>query len=83
LPAGQYLDETPLTEVELPTRLRNALAAEGVMTVGDVRDLSDANLRSFQNVGDGYVRKLRQMFGPSRILSKSQAARPSADPKED
>jgi DNA-directed RNA polymerase alpha subunit len=67
-----HSDETRLEVVELPNRLRNALKIEGVETVGDVRDLSDANLRSFQNVGDGFFRLLRTLFGPSRVQQKNR-----------
>ncbi|MCK1268726.1 hypothetical protein IVB44_38420 [Bradyrhizobium sp. 49] len=50
----------------MPSRLRNALEIEGVKTVGEVRNMADADLLSFQNLGAASVRHLRQLFGASR-----------------
>jgi DNA-directed RNA polymerase alpha subunit len=62
----QFSDETPLHQIDLPSRLRNALQIEGVKTVGEVRNMADADLLSFQNIGAASVRNLRQLFGASR-----------------
>lgn len=62
----QFSDETPLDQIDLPSRLRNALEIEGVNTVGEVRNMADADLLSFQNLGAASVRHLRQLFGASR-----------------
>ena len=34
-------DETPISRVNLPTRIRNVLTAEGIKTVGEARETSD------------------------------------------
>ncbi|UPJ99991.1 hypothetical protein IVB07_39025 (plasmid) [Bradyrhizobium sp. 172] len=46
----------------MPSRLRNALEIEGVKTVGEVRNMADADLLSFQNLGAASVRHLRQLL---------------------
>lgn len=61
----QISDETPLDQIDLPTRIRNALALEGVKTVGEVLDMADDDLRSFQNLGASSIRHLRRLLGPS------------------
>ena len=66
----QLSDETSLDQVDLPPRLRNAFASEGIKTVGEVRDLADADLRSLQNLGAASVRHVRRLFGPSRQRGK-------------
>jgi hypothetical protein len=40
----------------LPTRIFNALSNAGLRTLGEVRESSDAILRSFQDLGSGSVR---------------------------
>ena len=47
-------------EVRMPTRIANALSNAGLRTLGEVRVSSDANLLTFQDVGPGTVRWLRE-----------------------
>jgi DNA-directed RNA polymerase alpha subunit len=61
-----FPNDTPLIETDLPARLQHALSAEGIRTVGDVRNLSDLDLRCIRRVGNQSFRLLRKMFGPSR-----------------
>jgi len=56
-------DETPISRVNLPTRIRNVLTAEGIKTVGEARETSDETLLSFQDLGKGSVAELRQLLG--------------------
>jgi DNA-directed RNA polymerase alpha subunit len=42
----QIPDNTPIREVQFPTRIKNALFAAGLKTVGEVREMSDAALLS-------------------------------------
>jgi DNA-directed RNA polymerase alpha subunit len=58
VPTPELPDDTPLDSVELPTRIRNVLAAEGLKTVGDIREASDAMLLSLQDLGKGSVAHL-------------------------
>jgi DNA-directed RNA polymerase alpha subunit len=74
-PTPELPDDTPLDNVELPTRIRNVLAAAGLRTVGEVREISDETLLSFQDLGKTSVAHLRETLGlPStdgvRPLSK-------------
>jgi DNA-directed RNA polymerase alpha subunit len=74
-PTPELPDDTPISEVELPTRIRNVLAAAGLKTVGEVREVSDDTLLSFQDFGKGSIALLRETLGlPScdgvRPLSK-------------
>ena len=62
-PTPELPDCTPLEEVHLSTRIRNALKFGELKTVGDVRTASDAVLLSFQDLGHGSVRHLRETLG--------------------
>ena len=62
-PTPELPDDTPLDSVELPRRIRNVLAAEGLKTVGDIREASDAMLLSLQDLGKGSVAHLRETLG--------------------
>jgi DNA-directed RNA polymerase alpha subunit len=60
-------DDTPISDVKLPTRTQNALTAAGLKTVGEVREISDENLLSLHGLGKGSVALLRETLGlPSR-----------------
>ncbi len=74
-PTPELPDDTPLDSVELPARIRTVLAAAGLRTVGEVREISDETLLSFQDLGKTSVAHLRETLGlPStdgvRPLSK-------------
>jgi hypothetical protein len=56
-------DDTLISDIELPTRIRNVLAAEGLKTVGEVRETSDEILLSFQDLGKASVAHLRETVG--------------------
>lgn len=56
-------DETPISEVELSTRIRNALSVGGLKTVGEVREASDATLLSLNDFGQGSLTQLPEMLG--------------------
>jgi DNA-directed RNA polymerase alpha subunit len=71
-PTPELPDDTPLDSVELPTRIRNVLAAEGLKTVGDIREASDAMLLSLQDLGKGSVAHLRETLG----LGSTDGVRP-------
>jgi DNA-directed RNA polymerase alpha subunit len=56
----ELADETSISDVELTTRVRNALNAAGVKTVGEVREMSDKTLLSLPDFGQyslSYLRK--------------------------
>jgi DNA-directed RNA polymerase alpha subunit len=75
-PTPELPDDTPISDVEFPARIRNVLAAAGLKTVGEVRETSDEILLSFQHLGKASVAHLRETLGlPScdgvRPLGKS------------
>jgi DNA-directed RNA polymerase alpha subunit len=59
-------DETPIEDVELPPRLRNALSEAGYETVGEVKQASDGTLLSLQNFGHRSLRLLRAVLGSGK-----------------
>jgi DNA-directed RNA polymerase alpha subunit len=63
-PTPELLDDTPIDNVRLSTRIRNALNYAGLKTVGEVRETSDATILSFQDIGRGSVAHLRETLGP-------------------
>jgi DNA-directed RNA polymerase alpha subunit len=71
-PTPELPDNTPLDNVELPVRVRNVLAAAGLNTVGDVREISDETLLSFQDLGKGSLAHLRETLG----LPSTEGVRP-------
>ncbi len=52
-----------MDQVEFPPRIRNVLAAAGLKTVGEVREISDDTLLSFQSFSKGSVALLRGTLG--------------------
>ena len=58
-PTPELPDDTPISDVEFPARIRNVLAAAGLKTVGEVRETSDEILLSFQDLGKASVAHLR------------------------
>jgi len=56
-------DDTPLDNVRLSSRIRNALSAAGWKTVGEIREASDETLLSLQDLGKGSVSHLRETLG--------------------
>jgi DNA-directed RNA polymerase alpha subunit len=72
-PALDLLDDTPIGNVRFSTRIRNAMAAAGWKTVGEIRDASDATLLSLQDLGPGSVKQPRETLG----LPSCNGVRPS------
>jgi DNA-directed RNA polymerase alpha subunit len=62
-PTPELPDNTPITDVEFPARIRNMLAAAGLKTVGEVREAPDEVLLSFQDIGKASVTLLRETLG--------------------
>jgi DNA-directed RNA polymerase alpha subunit len=50
-PAPELPDDTLIEQVRFSTRIRNALNAAGMKTIGEVRETSDDNLLSLQDLG--------------------------------
>ena len=62
-PTPELPDDTPLERVQLPARIRKVLDLAGLKTVGDVREISDDTLLSFQDFGKGSVALIRETLG--------------------
>jgi DNA-directed RNA polymerase alpha subunit len=62
-PTPELPDDTPISDVEFPARIRNVLAAAGLKTVGEVRETSDEILLSLQDLGKGSVAHLPETLG--------------------
>jgi DNA-directed RNA polymerase alpha subunit len=71
-PAPEVPDDTPVANVRFSTRVRNALNAAGLKTVGEVREASDATLLGLPELGRGSVAHLRETLG----LPSTDGARP-------
>jgi DNA-directed RNA polymerase alpha subunit len=56
-------DYASIDQVRFPPRIKWALVAAGLKTVGDVRNTSDATLLSIQNLGQSSVTRLRNELG--------------------
>jgi DNA-directed RNA polymerase alpha subunit len=56
-------DHVSIDKVQLPPRVKRALVAAGLKTVGDVRKTSDATLLSIQNLAKISVTLLRKELG--------------------
>jgi DNA-directed RNA polymerase alpha subunit len=62
-PAPELPDDTPIGNVRFPTRIRNALSAAGMKTIGEVHETSDDNLLSLQDLGPSSISLLREALG--------------------
>jgi len=62
-PAPELPDDTPVENVRFATRIRKALHAAGIKTVGDAREVSDATLLSLPDFGSGSLSYLREALG--------------------
>jgi len=62
-PTPDLPDEMPIEKLLFTTRVQRALSVEGVKTVGEIREKSDQELLSFQNLGRRSVAHLRVTLG--------------------
>jgi DNA-directed RNA polymerase alpha subunit len=53
-------DGTRIVDVDLPTRIQNVLASNGIKTVGELRKTGDDALLSFQDLGSRSVAFIRE-----------------------
>jgi DNA-directed RNA polymerase alpha subunit len=66
-------DDMLISDVELPARIREVLAAAGLETVGEVRETADETLLSFQDLGKSSVAHIRETLG---LPSSTDGVRP-------
>ena len=62
-PTPELPDDTPIREVQFPTRGKNALFAAGLKTVGEVREMSGKALLALPDFGQASVAHLRETLG--------------------
>jgi len=62
-PAPELPDDTLIENVRFSNRIRNALNASGLKTVGEIREASDASLLALPDLGKGSVTHLREALG--------------------
>ena len=67
-PTPELPDNTLTREVNFPTRIKNALFAAGLKTVGEVQEMSDQDLLSLPDFGKGSLAELRQTLGLPSML---------------
>ena len=72
-PSPELPDDTPIENVRFSTRIRNALDAAGMKTIGEVRETSDDNLLSLQDLGPSSISYLRESLG----LPSTDGVRPT------
>ena len=62
-PAPELPDATLIENVRFSARIRKALNAAGMKTIGEVRKISDDTLLSLRDLGSGSVAHLRKTLG--------------------
>jgi DNA-directed RNA polymerase alpha subunit len=77
-PSPELSDNVSIREIRFPTRIRNALFAAGLKTVGEVREISDEALLSLPNFGKASVAYLRATHGlPSTVGVRPLGKKPA------
>jgi DNA-directed RNA polymerase alpha subunit len=72
-PTPQLPDDTPIDTLRLTTRMREALRAEGLKTVGEIREKSDRQLLTIRDLGNGSIAQLRASLGVASVRAVRQA----------
>jgi hypothetical protein len=62
-PSRNPPDNTRIADVDLPTRIQNVLAWNGIATLGQLREMPDKTLLSFQDLGHRSLAFLREYLG--------------------
>jgi DNA-directed RNA polymerase alpha subunit len=74
VPTPELPDDTPIERVLFSTRIRNALRAADLKTVGEMRELSDETLISLPDFGRDSLSDLRMKLG----LPSTDGVRPTS-----
>jgi len=72
-PTPQLPDDTPIDTLRITTRMREALRAEGLKTVGEIREKSDRQLLTIRDLGNGSIAQLRASLGVASVRVVRQA----------
>jgi len=73
MPTPQLPDDTPIELLRLAARMREALCAEGLKTVGEIREKSDEQLLTIRGLGSGSIAHLRASLGVVSVRVVRQA----------
>ena len=73
MPTPQLPDDTPIDKLRLPGRMREALRAGGLKTVGEIREKSDRQLLAIGDLGSGSIAQLRASLGVASVRVVRQA----------
>jgi DNA-directed RNA polymerase alpha subunit len=71
-PTPELPDDTSIRELRFPERIKDALFAAGLKTVGEVREMSDEALLNLPDFGKVSVAHLRETLG----LPSTEGVRP-------
>jgi DNA-directed RNA polymerase alpha subunit len=73
-PTPQLPDDTPIDRLRLAARMREALRAAGLKTVGEIREKSDQQLLSIRDLGRDSLDHLRASLGVTSVHAVRWAA---------
>jgi len=59
-------DDTPITAYGLTRRVLNAFERNGIKTVGDLRGVTDMQMRCWGGFGEKCVKEVREVIGGHR-----------------
>jgi len=76
-PTPELPDDTPIREVQFPTRIKDALFAAGLKTVGEVREMSDEALFALADFGKASISHLRETLGLSSAEGVRRGKKPT------
>jgi len=74
--------ETPISDFELSVRSRNCLKKMKIETLGDLLNISEAELLSYKNFGETSLREIKTILEPKSLslgMSLEEKQLPSAD----
>jgi DNA-directed RNA polymerase alpha subunit len=75
-PSPELPDDMPIASVEFPPKVRQALIAAGLRTIGKIRETPDTEILRIQDLGQGSLNFLRDTLG----LPSSMGVRRDAIP---
>src|SRR3984893_5310415 len=79
-PSPELPDDTPIESVVLPPILRHALAAAGLNTVGEIREMPDVEILQIQTLGKRSLILLRESLGlPSSLGVRNDPLDPNKE----
>jgi DNA-directed RNA polymerase alpha subunit len=81
-PSPELPDDMSIANVELPPKVREALTAAGLRTVGDVREAPDAKILRILNLGENWLALLRKILGLPSSLGVRCDATPTQASKD-